>query len=101
MISLLSYISNFFEKCIIVKVRSFFKKFQVFSSSQYGLLKRVNTADAISDLTEYLSQALNDIECALSIFVVLRKAFDTVNHDVFLCELECYGVRSFGLELLN
>ena len=41
----------------------------IFFSSLYGLLTGVNPADGISDFTEYLYQALNDQEHALSIFL--------------------------------
>ena len=96
-ISSLSYFCKNFEKCVKVGVYFFFKKYQFFSSSQYGFLKGV-TADAISDLTEYLYQALNHKEHALSIFVDLRKAFGTVNYEILWCNLECPDFRGAGLE---
>ena len=97
-ISSLSYISKTFEKCVKVGICSFFKKYQNFSSSQYGFFNGVNTAHAKSDFTEYLYQALNDKEHAWSVFVDLRKASDTVFHEILLCKLECYGVGGVGLK---
>ena len=40
-----------------------------------------------------ISQAIDNIEYTLGVFLDLAKAFDTVNHDIFLMKLDHYGIR--------
>ena len=100
-ISSLPYISKIFERCMTNRLTSFFSKFSLFSKSQFGFLKNRSTQDALFDLTETIYDSLNFKKHHISVMIDLKKAFDTVNHDILLDKLELYGIRGLGLSWLK
>ena len=70
-------------------------------TSQYGFLRGVSTADAIINLTEQLFKDLKSKNHILSVFLDLRKAFDTVNHLRLLRKLEEIGIRGVSLDFFR
>ena len=46
------------------------------------------------ELTEEITTALDDKEVTAGVFIDLKKAFDTINHNLLLKKLAHYGVRS-------
>ena len=78
-ISILPIISKIFEKCLYVRLYDFVCKFNVITPIQFGFLRGKSTEGAITLLTEFLYNSLNDRNINLSVFVDLRKAFDTVH----------------------
>ena len=48
---------------------------------------------ALTLLNDKISKALYDGEYVLGFFLDIRKAFDTVNHDILLHKLYAYGIR--------
>ena len=53
------------------------------------------------NLTEKLFKDLNSKNHILSVFVDLRKAFDTVNHQILLRKLEEIGIRGLSLDFFR
>jgi hypothetical protein len=60
--------------------------------TQFCFRKGIATEDAICKLTNEILIALNNKTMAGSIFCDLETAFDSVNHDVLLSKLSCYGI---------
>ena len=54
--------------------------------------------DALIKITEKIKESIDKGKYGYGIFIDLRKAFDTVNHDILLLKMEHYGVRGTSLQ---
>ena len=64
----------------------------LFAPNQYGFRSGANTTDCLVDLIEQITKCLDSGEFAVTLFLDLSKAFDTVNHSVILSKLSHSGV---------
>ena len=58
--------------------------------------KAYSTVLAFIEITDYIKRLLDEEIYMISIFVDLRRAFDTVDHEISLHKLECFGIRSLA-----
>ena len=96
-ISSLPYLSKVFEKSMTNNLISFLDKFSIISKSQFGFQKNISTSDALVHLTELIYKSLDHKKHHISILIDLKKAFDTMNHNILLRKLELYGIRHLPL----
>ena len=61
--------------------------------TQYGFKPGSTTVDCLVDLIEEISTCLDQGDYAVSIFLDLSKAIDTVNHSILLSKLLSYGIQ--------
>ena len=100
-ISLLPSISKLFEKVIYQQLYKYFEDSNLFYESQYGFRKGHSTELASLELVNRLLSEMDKGEVPLAIFIDLSKAFDTLDHDILLYKLKCYGLTGNSINLLK
>ena len=96
-ISLLSIFDKIIEKLMHKRLYKFLEDNNILYNKQYGFRKGNSTIFSLIEITEKIKESIDKGKFGCGIFIDLRKAFDTVNHNILLTKLEHYGVR--GVEL--
>ena len=100
-IALLSPFSKVLERTIYNRVNHFFISNHLFFCNQFGFQHNSSTENAVLQIYERMLGSLDKKETTCSVFVDLRKAFDTVNHKILLAKLDKYGIRGISFKLLE
>jgi len=64
----------------------------ILTLKQYGFRSGSSTPDCLVDLIEEITATLHKGDCAVSLFLDLSKAFDTITHQIALNKLTYYGI---------
>ena len=91
--SVLSALSKIFERRILNQLIFYCLTENILVSNQYDFRSGYNTTDCFVDLIDEITKALDEEKYAVSLFLDLSKAFDTVNHSILLSKLDLYDIR--------
>ena len=97
LISLLNSISCLFETIVCFQVTGFADACDLLYKHQYGFRAKHNVNHPLLHFTDNICNALNNNKFNISIFIDLKKAFDTVNYQILLKKLEHYGIKNTDL----
>ena len=93
-ISLLPVFSKVLEKVVYEQTIEYFDPY--ITKCQFGFRRKHSTVHCIMNYLNNISANCKN-KYQISIFIDLRKAFDTVPHDKLLKKLEAYGVKNIAL----
>ena len=100
-ISILSFFANVSEKLLYKYLLSFLDINDILYKHQFGFREKHSTQQAIIILVEKITNAWESGDIAIGVFLGLKKAFDTVPHDILLKKLFAYGIRGTAFKLLK
>ena len=74
----------------------YFNENNLFYESQFGFRPTHYTMHPLVQFLNYINKAHSSHEHALAIFIDLKKAFNTVNHEILLHKLKYYGITGIS-----
>ena len=92
-ISLLSVFNKLLEKLMFKRKIDFLNKRQIIYSIQFGFRSHYSTEYAVLSIIDQVQLAIESHDYSCGIFLDFSKAFDTVNHQIPLRNLDYYGIR--------
>ena len=81
------------KKIMYNRFKSFYNKHDIFYHKQYGFRDHRSTEHAVLDTVKKIQENMDKGMFSCGVFIDLKKAFDTVDHYIFLQKLYDCGVR--------
>ena len=100
-ISLLPSFSKIFEYIIFKQLYTYMNDNKLFSIEQYGFRTGHSTELAALHLVNDLTKQMDTGKDPTNIYIDLSKAFDTLDHSIWLDKLNYYGIRGVANNLLH
>ena len=92
-ISLLNSFSKIFEKAFLSRLTSYLNKDKLLADEQFGFQKNRSTQQALTSFIDIVTEALDNKNYVIALFLDLSKAFDTIDHNILLKKINNYGIR--------
>ena len=92
-ISTLSNLNKIFERILHHRIENFIEKHNLISRFQFGFRTGKSTTMAIFHLVQDILVGLEGGRYTICLFLDLKKAFDSVNHQILLEKCNFYGLR--------
>ena len=96
-ISVLSIVSKILERAVHDQLYTYLTSNSILHPSQSGFRSGHSTNTALLDVSDFILENMNEGRATAAIFLDLKKAFDTVNHDILISKLHFYGIKGSAL----
>ena len=97
-ISCLPALSKVIEKIVHKRLVRYLKENDILYDLQFGFQKGKSTTQPLLNIINYISNAFNNNEIVVGVFLDLRKAFDLVDHGILAKKLEAIGIKDRNLK---
>ena len=100
-ISILPSVSKIIERAVHLQLSTYLEQNKLISSCQFGFRLGKSTTTALINFTDHILSKMDDGKVTGVIFLDLKKAFDTVNHELLITKLKNLGVSGKSLAWFN
>ena len=100
-ISLLPQFSKNYEKLFKKRLLCFINKYNILNDNQFGFRQNYSTEDALHHLSETVCAELENTNNCAVLSIDLKKAFDTLDHNILINKLDNIGIRGLPKVLLS
>jgi len=100
-ISILPVVMKVFEKLVYSQFYDFLISNSILCKCQSGFRSSHSTQTAITEVKEFILKRLEDKFYVGAVLIDLKKAFDTVDHQILLKKLFCYGFHDQSFEWIE
>lgn len=92
-ISVLPLLSKVYESILKDRLFAYLNYINFFSPNQHGFLPNKSTETVLIKFTDFIYRSIDNNKITIAIFLDIRKAFDSVNHNILLHKLYTIGIR--------
>ena len=100
-ISLLNSFSKIFAKAFLSRLTNYLTKGNFIVDNQFGFQKNRSTLQALTSFLDIVTDALDNKNYIIALFLDLSKAFDTIDHNILLKKINTYGIRGLALDYIK
>ena len=100
-VSILPQLSKVLEKLFEIRLRNYIDKNSLLFNGQYGFRTNHSTNLALNEMVKVIVNAMDNDMCSIGVFIDLKKAFDTVNHNLLIKKFKYYGIRGVASNFLE
>ena len=97
-ISVLPVVSKVLERAVHHQLHSFLSEHKLLSPFQCGFRRNHSTEFAAIAFSDYIRRGMDLGLLTGAVFIDLRKAFDSVDHEILISKLESYGLKDIELD---
>ena len=97
-ISVLSVFSKLFEKVVHDQLSDFLLSTRKLTMSQFAYRQLHSTITSLISVSDYWYENIDKNNVNIALFLDLKKAFDTVDHEILIRKMKVYGIKDIEVE---